>query len=270
MNGRMRWWACAAVALAALSGGCGSESREAREIEVPVVVDPAASDPVETDEGWKVVVEALWMSLRDLAFTTEGRMHAARSAPGGRLIDWVVPAARAHPGHRAGGDVIGELNGTWTVDWLDSGRRALGDATMLEGEYNGANFGFGEIDPDAAGEPPESAVGSAIYLRGTAEKGDRRVAFEAAIEQPEDRRVIGAEMSYEVSGETGDRLVLRAAPEEPEEGDTWFDGIDFAGLEDDRDDGPARIAEGESAYNRLQKAFRRHEHYRIEARAVDE
>jgi molybdopterin-binding protein len=110
---RELWW----PALAACGGG--------RELlEVPITAAPSASSFV-TDAGATVTVDVARVAVADLRFEDPAETYA--------VLDWLVPAAVAHPGHDFAGDTTGELLGTFDVDWLAGG--ALGLAAIYDGPH---------------------------------------------------------------------------------------------------------------------------------------
>jgi len=233
------------LALTLLAAACG-ESREAQRVKLPVRVDGAgAAGPVTTDLGWSVSLTRLALAVEGLDLTTAGELHAGTGLlPAlGRLL---VPPVQAHAGHAAGGEVIGELPGPFVIDWVGEDGRLLGEATLLEGDYNGANLTFGRA---------EELGGHTGQVEGRAERDGETVELALVVDQDAGRQVVGAPFDLDVATGTTVTLKLQVLLEDPVEGDTLFDGIDFAETE---------AAEQAS---RLRRALQKHDHYRITTEA---
>jgi len=206
----------------ALATGCASE--EAPRVSLPVAIDAsAASRPARTDLGYTVTLTRARAALRDLQFTVGGEAHTALLD---RLGRWLLPAAQAHPGHPAGGEVVGELPGPLLVDWLKSGA-AMGTAVMVAARYQGANFGFrlagGAELP--AGDP---LIGHTFAFEGTASKDGRKLPFSAVVDVDPAAFLIGAPFDHEVKAGSAETLMLRLLPSDPTDGaDTIWNQIDF-------------------------------------------
>jgi hypothetical protein len=243
-----------------LAAGCSGESQEAERVELPVVVDALADEPVENDLGWRVDIETFEAAIADLEFTTEGEQHDSSST----VTSLLIPPAYAHPGHHAGGQVIGELPGRFVVDWVD-GDAELGSASLITGDYTGANFRFAAASTDDGLAAADKLVGHSIHIAGVARRDGASVAFDAFVDQDTDRRVIGAPFEATVTADAEATLVLRAHPLDPEEEDTLFDGIDFGTLDADGD-GQVTLEADTAPYNRLKRALQVHDHYSIAKR----
>ena len=110
-----------------------SEPSEAPRVELPVVVDASQVVPVTTDLGYEVELSSARIVMDDLLFTVAGEVHAASLwRP---VSEFVVPTAYAHPGHYQGGEVSGELLGTFVVDWPAEHGRELGNRVIHEGRF---------------------------------------------------------------------------------------------------------------------------------------
>lgn len=246
---------------------CGGPE-EAPHVELPVVVDPRGIEPVTTDLGYEVRLTDARVMIENLAFTIAGEAHSASLWK--RVSDFLVPPAYAHPGHFQAGDVTGELRGRFELSWLDGSDPALGVATLLVGSYESANFtllrateadGFGTDDP---------LLGHTAVLRGSASKDGTTIDFSVIIDSPEGRELTGAPFDFEVKKTSTEQLGVRLLTEDPLEGDTLFDGIDFSALDQDGDGtlsiGPeatdSTLAE---AYNLLRRTFQTHDHFDVRA-----
>jgi hypothetical protein len=244
----------------ALAGACSSE--EAPRVSMPVAIDAsAAARPALTDLGYTVTLTRARAALRDLQFTVGGETHTALLDRVGR---WILPVAEAHPGHSAGGEVVGELTGPLLVDWLKDGS-AMGTAVMIAARYSGANFGFRAAE---ASELPaaDPLIGHTFAFEGTASKDGRVLPFVAVADVDARAALVGAPFDHEVKPATPETLELRLLPTDPSDGaDTIWNQIDFFGLPG-AGSGPATIAAPGEAHNRLVRALRVHDHYDVTPR----
>ena len=231
------------------------ESQEAQRLQLWVYADPLEEAQFTTDLGYEVELQQVWLAVADIEFTTEGETHASLLEQG------IVNEAMAHPGHYAGGTVIGELQGHFFIDLLAQAPSALGEATLLPGSYQGANFTFiaGEQGDEIQEDHP--LFGVSFMVEGVAQKEGESYVFKAAIGQDSGRQVVGLPMSLELEGATELGLHFQLYPVDPVEGDTLLDGIDFAAL--DESERLPFSAESE-AYNRLKKAIQVHDFYGFE------
>lgn len=245
-----RWFA--GLAAAVYCAGCGGESVEARPVEVPVRLGEAPGAVV-TDLGYTVRLTAARQVIGPLVFTRGGEAHAG-------WLGWLVGAARAHPGHAAGGEARGELAGRFVVDWFDGGA-SLGTASILPGRLDGLDFALGTASEGevAAGDP---LAGSNLYLEAEVSEGDRRWRLALAVSQDAGKQVTGVVCAAEIAA--GAALVLALRVADPFEGDTVFDGIDFAAADADGD-GWIRPDAVDSLSNRVRRAMQTHDHYEVVA-----
>lgn len=259
----MRLIVCVAVGVAAFAGtsGCDFDTSLAPEVELRVLVDDEGVRPLQTDLGYHVELERCRVAIDTIEFTTDGEMHASLLAP---LYDIVVPTAYAHPGHDAGGEIVGELAGNVVFDWRAGGRE-LGKATMLQAEYSGANFTFARAQPGKGVPIDDPMIGHTFDIAGTATIDGQTYTFEALVDQDEDRRVVGLPFAMIVDDGTDVELGLAFAPVDPREEDTVFDGIDFASLDEDGDMHVV-LEPGTEAYNHLQRNLQVHDHYTVTTR----
>jgi hypothetical protein len=141
---RITW--LAPLVLAACGGG-----DEAVRVELPVVTPGGALPAATSDLGYAVTIDRLRIAVSNLELTVAGEMHQAglKAAP-----------PRPHPGHNAGGEVTGELPGSFILTW-DGNQHPVGVATLLVGDYNGANLGF------RAADAADGLAGDDPVLRGT-------------------------------------------------------------------------------------------------------
>lgn len=238
------------------------DAREAPRVRLDVVVDPGLAGPIANDLGYTVTLETARMVVAGVTFTTEGETHA--------FADFVhallAPSARAHPGHHAGGEVIGELTGPFVVDWRpgDGTRPTLGVATLLTGEYQGADLALVAGATLHGLAPEDPLVGAGAHLIGKAERAGRNVRFEATLTLPEPPHVAGLPFALIVTSDTRAALGLALATRDPFEGDTLFDGLDFFALAGATD----AITLPADAANRLRRAFFSHDHHLVTAHDV--
>lgn len=248
-----------ALALATALWGCQG-AQEAEQVRLPVEVDASGIEPVDTDLGYTVRLDRVRLSLGDLVFTIAGEVHTATLWE--KAQRWCLPQAHAHPGHYQGGDVTGELPGTFLVDWLAQDGQTLGEATLLAGTYSAANFTFYR----AQGLGDDPMEGHSAHLEGTATQGERSYTFTLLVDAPEGRQLVGAPLEATLDAQSQGRLLLRFVPQDALEGDTLFDGVDFAALDSDGD-GHITLAPGDSAvedtYNRFTRVFLTHDHYNL-------
>mgnify|MGYP003377756844 CR=1 FL=1 len=229
------------------------DGAEASRTTLVVASDRAQVVPATNDLGYVVTLDAARVVASRIEFTVEGETHAWWDAIG----DFFVGTARAHPGHYAGGEVTGELTGPVVIDWFEP--QDLGSATLLEGNYHGANLDFvvGAVAHGLAAEDP--LVGHGAYLAGTATKDGRSVRFEAQLALPDPAVIVGLPLELEVSAATTATLGIALSTIDPFEDDTFFDGIDFFAL---AGDAAAYTFDGDAA-NRLRRAFFTHDHFLV-------
>lgn len=255
---------CVALGVTALAGtACDFDTDLAPEVELRVVVDSQGLVPATNDLGYQVELERCRVAIHDVEFTTAGEMHADAS-PWQRLHDVVIPTAHAHPGHYAGGEIVGELAGSYVFEWHTDGEM-LGMATMLQAKYNGANFSFGRAMPSAAVPADDPIIGHTFDIAGTATIDGETFTFQALVDEDETRHVVGLPLDIEVDDSTDIALGLSFALIDPYEGDTVFDGIDFAALDEDGDMHVV-IEPGTEAYNHLVRNLQVHDNYLVTTR----
>lgn len=206
-------------------------------------------------EGWTVELTRCRAAIEDLRFTTGGEFHERSWV--GALRRAVLGDAWAHPGHSAGGEVIGELPGRRIVDWCGAPGTELGSAELTYGEYSGADFVFVRAEEGDGLEADDPLLGYSLEVAGEAQLGDLVVGFYARVRQDEGREVIGVPMALTVDGESAPTLELQLL------GERLLDGIDFgepwavAGE-------TSEFTSGGENYNRLLRAAQSHETYAIQ------
>ena len=246
-----------AVLLLGLVGAACGDPAEAPRVELEVRVDDGGLDPVVTDLGYEVRLEAARLVLTGVVFTQSG--EAAPASFASRLGALLLPSALAHPGHFEGGEVTGELPGRHVVDWAREGGRTLGRATLLTGRYTGMGFRFDAATAEqlAADDPLAGHTG---LLEGTATRGTETRAFRFLVDLPRGRPLEGAPFEAEVHETTDGRIHLVFSILDPVEDETLFDGIDFFALGGEE---PLSLsaADAEPLVFRLRRAVGSHDHY---------
>lgn len=219
-----------------------------------MLVDGSGLSTTVTDLGWTIELEQARLALADLRFTTSGEVHMEqRPSAGVRLLsqlsDAWMPSAHAHPGHSQGGEVIGELPGTFVVDFRNDDGRELGVATLIVGEYTALDFRLARAGADQVDES-DALFGHTALLVGTATGPDDTViAFTVVIDSPLDREIVGVPFEASVVEDSTFEIGLRMLSSDPIEDDHLFDGIDFALLDeaDGAADGVVLLADPETS-----------------------
>ena len=240
--------------------GC-STSQEAAQVSLPVVVSSASIAPMTTDLGYTVTITNARVAIEDLLFTVEGEEQQESAI--GQLWNWLVPEAHAHPGHQAGGVVTGELLGEFVIDWMSDG--PLGTANLLSGSYQAINFSF-RTATEGQLEPSDPLIGHTVHVQGVAVKsdegGDETIPFDMLLYIEPETLMLGGIYQHEVTATTQATLSLEFLTIDPYEGDSVFDGIDFASIARN-EQGHVVIAPGMAEHNIARRTFQIHDHYRI-------
>lgn len=234
---------------------CGGP-RDAALVEYDVIADDLAEAEVRTDLGWTVRVDVLRVVITDVVMTSGGEAHASVLDP---LSAAFFGRAFAHPGHAAGGEVLGELPGRFVIDFTSDTESVLGPATLIVGAYDGANLTFARAgtSDDVAEEDP--LFGHTFWIEGEASGAEGVVPFRVALDQDEGRRVDGAVFSHDAAEGDEGRLVLKLHLSEDAESKTLFDGIDFATLPSG-----GLIPADHDASVRLKRALQSHDFWSLE------
>ncbi len=230
---------------------CGA-SEEAATVTLPVTTTAGPPAAIVTDLGYRITLTSVRAAIADVQFTIEGEQHAAaRIAP-------------PHPGHSAGGEVTGELPGRFLLRWDAAAPTTLGLATLIVGDYHGANFGFRAADAadDLAADDP--LVGHALHLTGTVERDGATTAFDALLDVEVDTAVIGAPFAAVITEAATAPLAIEFLPTDATEGDTAFDGVDFATLPVTA--GVVTVRPGSVEHNALRRTLTTHDHYAVAPR----
>ena len=244
------------IALCAI--GCGT-TEEAAMVQLPVTTAGAPVQPATTDLGYRVQIDRMRIAVNAIQFTIEGEAHAASA----KATEAAVIAA-PHPGHAAGGEVTGELPGDFILTWTGQAQPqpVLGEATLLAGDYFGANFAFraaGSGDGLPAGDP---LAGHAFHITGTVAKEGTSRPFDAVLDVEPDTRVFGAVFERTITEASAETLAIAFFATDPNEQDTAFDGVDFFTLPM-TPAGTLEIRPGSTAHNIIRRAIQTHDHYGV-------
>jgi hypothetical protein len=223
------------LTLVALLGAC-TDSTETPRVQRAVQVDASGLNAVTTDLGYTITLTTARTVIDQITFTRSEVIARSRGP-----LSWLIGTAHAHPGHGEGGPIVGELTGPFTIDWINDDGRVLGEALLLQGGFDAANFRFGL-----------PADGVSAVLSGTAEKDGEQWPFTVEVELG----YIDVEGVIASSSSEG-ALALQLNLTKPGATDTVFDGIEFA---------TAAMGVGEPDHNRVRRALRSHEFYLVEAR----
>lgn len=247
------------VLLSLLLASCAGE--EAIEMQVPVVVDATQLDTVVTDLGYSVTVTSARAAIADIQFTVQGEDHEVTTVA--RVWDWLVPSAHAHPGHSGGGQVTGELNGSFIIDWVNSGQ-TLGTGNLLTGQYRGANFSFRQAGPEDGLSADDLLNGHTFALELEVSREQETFEVEVAVLLDEGTAIVGVPFDHEITSTSTEPLGLVLTTQAPDAGGTLFDGIDFAAAAVDSD-GVTRIVPGQTEHNQLRRLLGSHDFYNLQA-----
>jgi len=258
MNSKLTAIAVAGLCLTA----CDFDSTLAPRVALDVVVDGTTVTRSSNDLDYDVELTRCRVAIDTVEFTTNGEMHASLVRPSTveGFSELLIPTAHAHPGHYAGGEIVGEMVGRFVFDWRES--RVLGQADLTQTHYDGANFTFTRAQMSDGLEADDPIIGHTFDIAGIARRGDQEVEFEVQLDQDADRRVVGLPLDVDVGANTDAKLGLALLPFDPILEDDVFDGVDFFALDDDGD-GRVVIEADSDAYNRLRRQFQQHDYYGI-------
>jgi hypothetical protein len=235
-----------------VAAGC-SGSREAVTIELEVTTSPLVIAAVTTDLGYRIELDRVRVAVTRVEFTIEGEMH-----------DLAARVARPHPGHSSGGEVTGELPCDHILVWDGAVSPALGTATLIVGDYRGANFAIraaGAADALAVDDP---LLGHAFHLTGTISKDGTSRDLDAVLDVEPDTAVIGAVFEEVVTPASTAPLAIEFYPGDPFEADTAFDAVDFFALPTTTEGG-IEIRPGSAPHNIIRRKIQTHDHYGVVA-----
>lgn len=166
-----------------------------------------------------------------------GEFASGGAVPGGGT----APAIAAHPSIDA---IVREGKGEMPAFDFDATQidalqdylaQRLGEATLLVGQYHSVNFTFATATSEDGLETSDHLLQHTAVLHGRATKGETVVNFEVLITSPEGRQLVGAPFVSSIEKDTHESLGVRFNTKDPLEGDTLFDGVDFAALDYDGD-----------------------------------
>jgi hypothetical protein len=247
------------ICLGALAVGvCSPEGEEPEPVSLTVRAIGNGLTEVTNDKEWIVTLSRFRLAVADLEFTIEGETHASRASS---LSELLIPSASAHPGHSAGGDVVGALGGEFLLDLVDATQK-LGKAELLPDAYTGMNLHFRTAGASDDLDTDDPLYGHTAYLEGTAEKEDTTIDFTAVLAVDDGTEMIGGPFEATIGSDTKGTLNLQVLTLDPYENDTMFDGLDFGELDED-EDGELEILPGSAAHNILAKTVIRHDHYAV-------
>lgn len=253
---------CVGAALA-LQGACSSE--EAVRVTLPAMADSRGVQTSTNDLGYTVQLTRMRVALRDVQFTIRGEMHARR----GRLSRWLLPEAAAHPGHYAGGEITGQIIGAFVPDFAAAGGSKLGEAVLIAGTYQGANFTFRRADDSDKLAADDPLRGHSVHLEGSAVKEGKQLRFTALLDIKDNTQLVGAPFQLAVTPTSTATLALQALTVDPSNGNSLFQGIDFLALDGDGD-GQVTIAPepapSAAAHNILARTLQVHDFYNVTTR----
>jgi hypothetical protein len=230
--------------LAACSG-----SEEAARIDLPVTTDETMPAPAATDLSYSVDIDRVRIAVADIELTIEGEEHQDDA----RIV-------APHPGHEGGGEVTGELPGNFILEW-DGSPHPLGDATLIVGDYHGANWTFRGADAADGLATDDPLVGHAFHVEGVASKAGIDYPFDIVLDVEAGTRLVGAVFEDVVTASTSGSLAVQFFPTDPYEGDTAFDGVDFAALPEVA--GVRQIRPGTTEHNALRRIIQTHDFYGV-------
>lgn len=238
-------------------------AREAESVTLPVVVDRSGLAELTTDLGYAVTIEQARLAIADLTFSVAGEAHGPSAWR--RIVDAILPRARAHPGHLTSGEVTGELRGEYLLDWTGGDGDVLGEATLLAGTYKSANFSFSRAQLAQGLSAADPLLGHTALLRGTARRASETFRFEAVFDAPAGRQLTGAPFEAKIGASPNEQVIaLQLRSTDPYEHDTLFDAIDFEALAAAgavRFDATASDPALAEASARLQRTLQTHDHF---------
>ena len=173
------------VSLGALLLSC--EAEEAKTVSVPMVASGHAMFDVENDRGNTIRFTQAQIVVDTFTFSSglasesddDGTVASALT----HLSSWLIPQARAHPGHAEGGAVLGELAGHHVLTFTPASEQPVGDATFLLGDITGLNWVFGTADVDDV-DREDALLGHTAVLSGEAQRGGDVCNFRSSSTPP--------------------------------------------------------------------------------------
>jgi len=229
--------------------GCSGSSEEAETVDLPVTTAGGAMETATTDLGYTIELSRVRIAVSQIQFTIEGELH---EKPGGAL---------PHPGHYAGGEVTGELPGDFVLEWNGAAQDDLGTATLITGDYRGANFLFRAAAAADGLDAADPMIGHAFHLTGTVSKDGITNDLDILIDTELDTAIVGAVFDDVIGSSTDQRLDIRFFPVDPYEAETAFDGVDFATLP--LVGNTVEVRPGTPEHNIIRRTVTTHDHYGV-------
>ncbi|MBN2526474.1 MAG: hypothetical protein JXR76_08770 [Deltaproteobacteria bacterium] len=247
------------ISLPLLFAVCEPAGDESEQVMLPVTSNVTGIKPCVNDLGWNITVTRFEVSFKNLEFTTEGDAHAGLLQ---QISDFIIPSAMAHPGHLAGGEVIGELPGAFVVDFAAAAPVNMGSGVFLEGRYNGMNLYFVRATAGADGSTTDPIVGHTAYIEGVAQKDAVQIPFHITLDIENNLQMVGGVIDLTVNENTATTVGIQLLTIDPFENDTIFDGVDFSAVSIDNA-GVAVIQPGQNAHNFMMKDLITHDQWMV-------
>ncbi len=251
----------ALCSLAACDGG------DAAQVEVPLAAGGEGPISADTDLGWTVRLDVARVTLAEPLLKNGEDKHAFLQRSFRWVSEALIPSAYAHPGHGAGGTVVGELRGDFVVDFASTDPVTLGTATAVVDDVTSVDFLLAAAGGEALAED-DPVHGHHAWLAGEAQRGDDTVTFTAALDLDEDTALAGAPVVPEtvrLDDETAVGFRVQFVTQDPFEGDSFFDGVDFGALLEAAGGDQLDIRPGDEVHNRLRRGLSSHDHYLVSA-----
>ena len=249
-------------------GGSGDEAREAPQTELSVELDSAGIVETDNNLGYSIELDEVRIAIEDLEFTVAGETHASLFE---KFSDFIFSPAYAHPGHNEGGEITGELLGSFIADWFDTGDSSLGTGKLLSGDYTAVNFYLGRGSEDAGLEASDPLIGHTAIISGVATLSDETVEFTIVVDSADGRYIVGVPFEAEIDRNSQGTIGFGFDIQNPinDELDTIFDDMDFLALDADEDgilllEPPAEDAavdDAVRAYNIFKNKLEKHDHF---------
>lgn len=228
---------------------CGG-SEGASTVDLPVTTAAGPMEEATTDLGYTIDLTRVRIAVSQIQFTIEGELH---EKPGGTL--------RHHPGHYAGGEVTGELPGDFILEWNGAAQPDLGLATLITGDYQGANFLFRAAAAGDGLDGSDPMIGHAFHITGTVSKDGTTRDLDMLFDVETDTQIVGAVFEDVIGAATAQRLDINFYPVDPYEGDTAFDGVDYFTLP--LTGNAIEIRPGTAEHNVIRRTITTHDHYGV-------
>ncbi|MBC7793726.1 MAG: hypothetical protein H7Z43_08455 [Clostridia bacterium] len=258
------------VLLVGVLAACG-DPEEAVRVQVNVGADSAAIAAVTTDLGYQVELTEARIIVEDIQFAIAGEADTAAVRAKRvwlALTNAFIPTAHAHPGHFQAGEVTGEMRGRFLLTWLPSAVADIGAATLLAGTYKSVNLTFAQARTEDGLSASDALVGHTALLRGRVSRAGSTVELTALIDSADARVLTGVPFEQEIRADSTGQIAFQLHTQDPLEGDTLFDGVDFAALDADGDgriaiDAAQTDSVAQAAYNLLRRTLQTHDHFTV-------